>query len=104
MLSLTLQIKNLSRVSANNCTAGIITQVTISDETFPFDYDDVNQFKACLTPQAVRDNLAAVTDKVLEEEFMGVVLSKLNEVGDRVGEKTHLLSCWIGQIQRQALS
>lgn len=85
---MTLQIKNLSCVSANNCTAEIITQVTISDETFPFDFDDVHQFQACLSPQTVKDNLAALTDKVLDEDFMSIVLSKLNEVRDRVGEKT----------------
>lgn len=81
-------MKNLSCVSANSCTAGIITQVTISDEAFPFDYDDINQFKNCLSPQTVKDNLAAIADKVLDEDYMSIVLSKLNEVRDRTGEKT----------------
>uniref|UniRef100_H3BWV9 Mesothelin a n=1 Tax=Tetraodon nigroviridis TaxID=99883 RepID=H3BWV9_TETNG len=61
------------------CTVGNITQVTISDPAFPFDYDDITQFEVCLSPQTVKDNLAAITDKVLEEEYLIIVLSKLRE-------------------------
>lgn len=67
-------------VSATFCTVGNITQVTISDPAFPFDYDDITQFEVCLSPQTVKDNLAAITDKVLEEEYLIIVLSKLREV------------------------
>uniref|UniRef100_A0A3B5AC04 Mesothelin a n=1 Tax=Stegastes partitus TaxID=144197 RepID=A0A3B5AC04_9TELE len=63
----------------NECTVGLITQVTISDETFPFDYDDINQFNCCLTAETVKDNLNAITEKVDEEEYLEIVLSKLRE-------------------------
>lgn len=55
----------------------------ISDPTFPFDYDDITQFDVCLSPQTVKDNLAAITDKVLQEDYLSIVLSKLREVRDR---------------------
>lgn len=67
---------------AIECTVGNITQVTISDSTFPFDYDDVNQFNACLSAQTVKDNLAAIVDKVELEEYLSIVLNKLREVRD----------------------
>lgn len=54
----------------------------ISDTTFPFDYDDVNQFDACLSAQTLKDNLASITDKVEQEEYLRVILSKLKEVRD----------------------
>lgn len=57
--------------------------MTISDTTFPFDYDDINQFNVCLSPQIVKDNLAAITDKLVEEEYLSIILSKLREVRDR---------------------
>lgn len=66
----------------NGCTVGTITQVTISDETFPFDYDDVTQFNCCLSASVVRDNLDAIVAKVDQEEYLSVVLSKLREVQD----------------------
>uniref|UniRef100_A0A3Q1EDG4 Mesothelin-like protein n=1 Tax=Acanthochromis polyacanthus TaxID=80966 RepID=A0A3Q1EDG4_9TELE len=67
------------RSIGSECTVGEITQVTISDETFPFDYDDINQFNCCLTAKTVQDNLKAITDKVDQEEYLEVVLSKLQE-------------------------
>ncbi|KAK7929608.1 hypothetical protein WMY93_006003 [Mugilogobius chulae] len=48
---------------ATDCTVGEITQVTISDETFPFDYTDVQQFNSCLSAATVKDNLDALTLK-----------------------------------------
>uniref|UniRef100_A0A667WGI0 Uncharacterized protein n=1 Tax=Myripristis murdjan TaxID=586833 RepID=A0A667WGI0_9TELE len=65
----------------NECTVGMITQVVISDDTFPFDYDDVTQFNCCLSATIVKDNLAAITDKVDQEEYLTIVLMKLREVG-----------------------
>lgn len=66
----------------NECTVGNITQVTISDETFPFDYDDINQFNFCLSATIVKNNLASITGKVDQEDYLSIVLSKLREVGD----------------------
>lgn len=56
--------------------------VTISDETFPFDYDDINQFDFCLSAATVKNNLDAITQKVDQEEYLAIVLRKLTEVGD----------------------
>ncbi|XP_059180401.1 uncharacterized protein LOC131958981 [Centropristis striata] len=71
--------KKSKRSIVNECTVGEITQVVISDETFPFDYDDISQFNCCLSASTVRDNLDAITDKVDEEEYLVIVLSKLRE-------------------------
>ncbi|XP_068444753.1 uncharacterized protein [Clinocottus analis] len=74
-------IRNRSKRSTDNeCTVGTITQVTISDETFPFDYDDIAQFNCCLSGATVRDNLEGIVEKVDQEEYLHVVLSKLREV------------------------
>lgn len=69
-----------SPLPVNECTVGIIDQVVIHDETFPFDYDDVNQFDYCLNATVVKGNLAAIVAKVDEEEFQRVLLNKLREV------------------------
>lgn len=74
--------KSTFTVSAASCTVGNITQVTISDDAFPFDYDDIDQFSACLSARVVKDNLAAITSKVIEDEHLSVVLTKLREVRD----------------------
>lgn len=76
------QINNFHCVSANGCTTGIITRVTISDETFTLNYD-TNQFNACLSVQVVKDNLASLTDVVDQDEQSMIILSKLREVRDR---------------------
>ncbi|KAM7394590.1 hypothetical protein PAMP_021381 [Pampus punctatissimus] len=67
------------RSIVNECTVGMITQVTISDETFPYDYDDLTQFNCCLSAAVVKDNLASITEKVDQEEYLKIVLSKLQE-------------------------
>lgn len=69
-------------VSGTDCTVGNITQVTISDQIFPFDYD-TNQFNSCLSASVVKDNLNAITEKVVQKDYLKIVLSKLQEVGDR---------------------
>ncbi|KAG7485756.1 hypothetical protein JOB18_017770 [Solea senegalensis] len=71
--------KKSKRSIADECTVGNITQVTISDETFPFDYDEVAQFNCCLSATTVKDNLAAIAEKVDEQEYLQIVLSKLHE-------------------------
>ncbi|XP_020560196.1 uncharacterized protein LOC101156712 [Oryzias latipes] len=63
---------------AADCTVGTISQVTISDPTFPFDYD-VNQFNSCLTAKTVKDNFDSITAKVDEVEYLQIVLQKLQE-------------------------
>lgn len=68
----------LTRAAVTDCTVGTINQVVISDETFPFDYD-INQFNNCLSSATVRDNLEAITQKVDQEDYLKVVLSKLQE-------------------------
>ncbi|XP_024120032.1 mesothelin-like protein [Oryzias melastigma] len=65
------------------CTAGVITQVTISDPAFPFDYS-VNQFNNCLSVSTIKDNLDAITEKVDEEEYLRIVLQKLKEAGNSI--------------------
>lgn len=62
-----------------DCTVGNITQVTISDSTFPLDYD-VTQFNNCLSNTVVKDNFDAITEKVDEVEYLKIVLQKLGEV------------------------
>uniref|UniRef100_A0A3B3CGL3 Mesothelin a n=1 Tax=Oryzias melastigma TaxID=30732 RepID=A0A3B3CGL3_ORYME len=62
---------------ATDCTVGTISQVTISDTTFPFDYD-VTQFNNCLTAKTVKDNFDAITAKVDEVEYLQIVLQKLS--------------------------
>lgn len=69
-------------VPVNECTVGKITQVTIREETFPFDYDDVNQLNYCLNATIVKNNLASIISKVDQDEFQSIVLSKLKEVGN----------------------
>ncbi|XP_023814478.1 uncharacterized protein LOC105357440 [Oryzias latipes] len=70
-------IKSDSEQTAE-CTVGIITQVTISDPTFPFDYN-INQFNNCLSVSTTKDNLDAITEKVDEVEYLRIVLQKLQE-------------------------
>ncbi|KAM3623866.1 uncharacterized protein V6R79_016463 [Siganus canaliculatus] len=67
------------RSTVNECTVGLITQVTIKDETFPFDYDNINQFNSCLSASITKDNLDSITDKVDEDDYLVIVLSKLRE-------------------------
>ncbi|KAM6939487.1 mesothelin-like protein [Xenentodon cancila] len=70
---------HFSLVSVTNCTVGMISQVTVSDDIFPFDYDDINQFNCCLEATTVSQNLEVITQKVDQEEYLKIVLSKLRE-------------------------
>ncbi|XP_068583671.1 uncharacterized protein [Cebidichthys violaceus] len=80
-------IRNKSKRSiVNECTVGTITRVTISDDTFPFDYDDITQFNCCLSALVVRNNLNSITEKVEQEEYLSIVLSKLREVYSTIPE------------------
>ncbi|XP_064814694.1 uncharacterized protein LOC135530271, partial [Oncorhynchus masou masou] len=67
------------RSIVSDCTVGNITQVTISETSFPFDYETVTKFNCCLTAKTVVDNLDAITAKVDDLEYLEVVLAKLRE-------------------------
>ncbi|KAF5887655.1 mesothelin-like protein [Clarias magur] len=82
------KLKNLftacnSRMSkvrrAAGCTTGNITTVTIADESFPLGYDST-QFDLCLDNTVLRENLAAITEKVVDTSFQIVILNKLNQI------------------------
>ncbi|XP_015820458.1 uncharacterized protein [Nothobranchius furzeri] len=75
-LSLTARSK---RATVTNCMVGSITQVTISDNTFPFDYSDINQFNSCLSAAVVKANLQAIASMADQEDYLKIVLSKLRE-------------------------
>ncbi|XP_043108915.1 uncharacterized protein LOC122354733 [Puntigrus tetrazona] len=69
-----------SRMSrSTDCTAGNITEAMIADASFPFGYTAA-QFDACLTPKVLRDNLAAVSEKVDDNDFQRIILNKLEQV------------------------
>ncbi|XP_023189400.1 uncharacterized protein LOC111608608 isoform X6 [Xiphophorus maculatus] len=69
----------LKRQTVTECTAGVITKVTIYNTTFPFDYPNINQFNSCLSAAVVRDNLEVITQKVHQQDYLKIVLSKLQE-------------------------
>ncbi|KAG9262907.1 mesothelin-like protein [Astyanax mexicanus] len=62
-----------------DCTVGTITAIKIAEEWFPFDYDST-QFDMCLDVTVLNDNLAAVTEKVVDESFQMIILNKLNQL------------------------
>ncbi|KAL7851855.1 hypothetical protein SRHO_G00176400, partial [Serrasalmus rhombeus] len=61
------------------CTTGNITEATIADPSFPLGYDST-QFDACLEITILKDNLVAITDKVVDTSFQTVILNKLNQL------------------------
>ncbi|XP_063764890.1 uncharacterized protein LOC134881465 isoform X4 [Eleginops maclovinus] len=60
------------------CTVGNITQVTVSDNAFPFGYD-LTQFDLCLDIPILKENLDSICQKVDDDDFQTVILRKLNE-------------------------
>uniref|UniRef100_A0A3B3HFL3 Uncharacterized protein n=1 Tax=Oryzias latipes TaxID=8090 RepID=A0A3B3HFL3_ORYLA len=78
-LHFTVQHRIIKDDKKSYCTVGNITQVTISDSTFPLDYD-VTQFNNCLSNTVVKDNFDAITEKVDEKDYLKIVLQKLGEV------------------------
>uniref|UniRef100_A0A8B9J4S9 Uncharacterized protein n=1 Tax=Astyanax mexicanus TaxID=7994 RepID=A0A8B9J4S9_ASTMX len=54
------------------CTTGNITEATIADPSFPFGYDST-QFDACLDIAVLRDNIAAITDKVVDTMHQNIL-------------------------------
>lgn len=66
-------------VVPEGCTVGNITQLTVSDGSFPFGYDQT-QFDLCLDLPVLRENLYSICEKVDDDNFQKVILRKLNEV------------------------
>ncbi|XP_076839206.1 uncharacterized protein LOC143484396 [Brachyhypopomus gauderio] len=63
---------------AAGCTAGEITEVTITDPSFPIGYDST-QFDLCLNVTMLTSNVAAITQKVVDIGMERVILNKLNQ-------------------------
>ncbi|XP_036412842.1 serine-rich adhesin for platelets-like [Colossoma macropomum] len=61
------------------CTTGNITEATIADPSFPLGYDST-QFDACLDITFLKDNMAIITEKVVDTSFQTVILNKLNQL------------------------
>ncbi|KAL7851871.1 hypothetical protein SRHO_G00176560, partial [Serrasalmus rhombeus] len=61
------------------CTTGNITEATVADPSFPLGYDST-QFDACLDNTFLKDNIAAITEKVIDSSFLTSILSKLNQL------------------------
>uniref|UniRef100_A0A4W5PYK8 Mesothelin a n=1 Tax=Hucho hucho TaxID=62062 RepID=A0A4W5PYK8_9TELE len=73
------QINSLSRSKRGaGCITGNITQSVIADTSFPFGYD-MTQFDLCLDTSILKDNLAAVTKQVDDNNFQKIILVKLNQ-------------------------
>ncbi|XP_028827791.1 uncharacterized protein mslnb isoform X2 [Denticeps clupeoides] len=66
------------RDTSSLCTVGNITQVEVSDDAFPFSYDP-SQFDACLSVPALKDNLAAISDKTNDPAYQQIIMQKLNQ-------------------------
>ncbi|CAB1341769.1 unnamed protein product [Coregonus sp. 'balchen'] len=68
------------RSTVNACpdSLGNITQVTISDDAFPFGYETTT-FNHCLSTQVVMDNLASLTEKIDDDGMQQVILEKLHQ-------------------------
>ncbi|XP_017158930.1 uncharacterized protein LOC103460695 [Poecilia reticulata] len=61
------------------CSEGNITQVTISDPSFPFGYNQL-QFELCLDVPILKDNLHSICQKVDDDGYQRIILNKLNQV------------------------
>ncbi|XP_056310218.1 uncharacterized protein mslna [Danio aesculapii] len=73
-----IPVKRAKR-AAGGCTAGNITSVSISDDAFPFGYDET-QFGNCLSADVVRDNLGSLCEKIDDSGFQRVILDRLKEI------------------------
>ncbi|XP_069392122.1 uncharacterized protein [Paralichthys olivaceus] len=60
------------------CTLSNITQMTVSDPSFPFGYDET-QFGYCLDVPVLKDNLNSICEKVDDDDFQKIILKKLNQ-------------------------
>uniref|UniRef100_A0A087XAU7 Uncharacterized protein n=1 Tax=Poecilia formosa TaxID=48698 RepID=A0A087XAU7_POEFO len=73
-----LRKQNPHKNKLQGCTEGNITQVTVSDPSFPFGYD-VTQFNLCLDISVLKDNLYTICQKVDDNDFQKIILKKLNQ-------------------------
>ncbi|XP_050950914.1 uncharacterized protein mslnb isoform X1 [Labeo rohita] len=83
ILNMMNEVNKISRVKIKRsaetaCTVGQILQAQVYSDMFPFAYD-VTQFNACLSVEALKDNLEAVTDRVYDRSYQRIVLDKLNQ-------------------------
>ncbi|XP_026210294.1 uncharacterized protein LOC113158540 [Anabas testudineus] len=60
------------------CTTDNITQVVVSNPSFPFGYD-LTQFDLCLDISVLTDNLNSICQKVDDSSFQAIILAKLNQ-------------------------
>ncbi|XP_074517166.1 uncharacterized protein LOC141783659 [Sebastes fasciatus] len=72
------EISALRTKRGAGCTVGNITQVTVSDNSFPFGYDQT-QFDLCLDIPVLKENLNSICEKVDAEDFQKIILKKLNQ-------------------------
>ncbi|XP_076839532.1 mesothelin-like protein [Brachyhypopomus gauderio] len=70
---------NIKSKRAAECTAGEITEATIADTSFPNGYDST-QFDLCLSLTVLKNNPAAITQKVVDPSFERIILNKLNQL------------------------
>uniref|UniRef100_A0A4W4GE12 Lipid-binding serum glycoprotein C-terminal domain-containing protein n=1 Tax=Electrophorus electricus TaxID=8005 RepID=A0A4W4GE12_ELEEL len=71
--------QNFRRRRDTGCTAGYITDTTIADQSFILNYTST-QFDLCLNITVLINNLAAITQIVLDPSMEMVILNKLNQV------------------------
>uniref|UniRef100_A0A3B5Q816 Uncharacterized protein n=1 Tax=Xiphophorus maculatus TaxID=8083 RepID=A0A3B5Q816_XIPMA len=71
-------VASLALLSLQGCTEGNITQVTVSDPSFPFGYN-MTQFNLCLDVSVLKDNLYTICQKVDDDDFQKIILKKLNQ-------------------------
>ncbi|MCJ8736339.1 hypothetical protein PDJAM_G00258650 [Pangasius djambal] len=64
--------------NSESATVSNITAVTIADASFPFGFNST-QFDLYLDIAVLQDNLAAITDKVVDTSLQTVILNKLNQ-------------------------
>ncbi|XP_076838504.1 mesothelin-like protein [Brachyhypopomus gauderio] len=69
---------NIKSKRAAGCTAGEITEANIADPSFPVGYDST-QFDLCLSLTVLKNNPAAITQKVVDPSFERIILNKLNQ-------------------------
>lgn len=82
-------------VVPEGCTVGNITQLTVSEGSFPFGYD-LTQFDLCLDLPVLRENLYSICEKVDDDDFQKVILRKLNEVSlSSIEQRTVETLSWI---------
>uniref|UniRef100_A0AAR2IJG9 Mesothelin a n=1 Tax=Pygocentrus nattereri TaxID=42514 RepID=A0AAR2IJG9_PYGNA len=75
----TVNVKVGTRTKTVCATDNNITEATIADPSFPAGYDST-QFDACLDNAFLKDNLAAITEKVVDTGFLTIILNKLNQL------------------------